>query len=625
MTCTIKYPVAEPGVSAVVVGNFSLQHVQLLRVWRSSNCRSLFPVAAGLVLASTMALADHRSDIGYTALQQELGASTPDGTGVIVSQVEGSQTVNGQQAWMPNILDAQFTGKTIVNASNAPAGLYSYHATGVGGDFYGNTISFAPAIADISAFSAGDWVAGGFLQTVNGSGGSRPNISTSRIANHSWVGSAGTGDTYVLRRVDWLVETDEYIQVAGLNNGNGVNSTTYALIAGAYNVISVGRTDTLHAVSTVALDSVYTAGRVRPDIVDPINSTSSATPHVSAAAALLVELGHGNPALSTDPVSVSMTNRAGAVVRNAERSEVIKAALMAGADRVTHNTAPNPTNVSFYRGTVGNQTANGLDRRYGAGQLNIRNSYWIIAGGEQNSTEDGNAGASVATRGFDYDPAFGYTGTSNTTATYPLPIQAQPSLLTASLVWNLDVVGGTNPNSFNPNTYLRDLNLAVIDLANGNAVVASSSSATENTENIWFVVPANAQYALRVTRTGNFTWDYGLAWQLLQDTDGDGAHDGQDSCLEAHNGPMLPDSGGNIQLDADGDGYGNMCDADLNNSGQVTSADYALMRSVLGEASTASSLAATADLNGSGTVTAADYTILRNAINQPPGPSGLIQ
>ena len=34
-------------------------------------------------------------------------------------------------------------------------------------------------------------------------------------------------------------------------------------------------------------------------------------------------------------------------------------------------------------------------------------------------------------------------------------------------------------------------------------------------------------------------------------------YDGQDNCIDA-NGPMTPDAGGNIQLDADGDGYGNL-------------------------------------------------------------------
>ena len=48
-------------------------------------------LTAGLALGSTIASADYRSDIGYTKLQQDLGGPIPDGTGVIVSQVEASQ------------------------------------------------------------------------------------------------------------------------------------------------------------------------------------------------------------------------------------------------------------------------------------------------------------------------------------------------------------------------------------------------------------------------------------------------------------------------------------------------------------------------------------------------------
>ncbi|MDP2323617.1 MAG: S8 family serine peptidase, partial [Gammaproteobacteria bacterium] len=457
--------------------------------------------------------------------------------------------------------------------------------------------------------------------TIAGSGGSRPKISTNRLANHSWIGTTGAADTYVLRRVDWLIETDELIQVAAPNNGGG--NSTLALVASAYNVIAVGRSDGQHQLGSVALDSTYATGRVRPEIVVPAESTSNAAPRVSAAAALLVETGHATPCPPTDPVSVGMTTRGGVLVCNAERSEVIKAALMAGADRVTRNSAPDPTNLARYRDTVLNQTVNGLDRRYGAGQLNIRNSYWIITGGEQSSTEDGNAGANVASRGFDYDPNFGGLSGGNTTATYPLPIQTYPALLTASLVWNLDITGGTNINNFNPAATLRNLDVALIDLANGNAVVASSASALDNTENLWVVVPANARYALQVTRTGSFTWDYGLAWQLLKDTDADGAYDDQDNCINVANGPLLTDAGGNSQLDADADGYGNVCDADLDNSGLVTTVDYSMLRSVFGNAATASPLAAAADLNGSGLVNTVDYSIFRTLINQPPGPSGL--
>ena len=55
---------------------------------------------------------------------------------------------------------------------------------------------------------------------------------------------------------------------------------------------------------------------------------------VASAAALLVEVGHnGGNTLSTDPAVTFTTNRNGDTIYNAERSEVVKAALMAGASR----------------------------------------------------------------------------------------------------------------------------------------------------------------------------------------------------------------------------------------------------------------------------------------------------
>ncbi len=565
-------------------------------------------LAVGLALGSPIATADYRSDVGYTKLQQELGGSIPNGAGVEVSQVEGAQTQNGTD-WMPDITNGEFVGKTIINESG---GIPSGHATPVGQAFYGSVTSMAPAITNISAYSTNDWLGSGLLNTIVGSGGPRPQISTSRITNHSWVGSTVTADTYILRRTDWLVETDEIIQVVGVNNGSG-GSATVALMASAYNVIAVGVSSGLNAVGSVALDTVYTAGRTRPDIVAPAANTSIATPYVAAATALLVDLGHDNSGLSLG----SMTNRANVLVRNAERSEVIKAALMAGADRVSHNSAPYPTNLALYRDTAPNQTTNGLDKRYGAGQVNIRNSYWILAGGEQNSTEDGNGAANVSSRGFDYDPNFGGSNSTNTTATYPLPVQAYPTLLTASLVWNLDIAGSSgNPNNnFDITATLRNLNISLIDLGNGNAVVASSASTNENTENLWVVIPANAQYALRVTKTGsNFNWDYGLAWQLLEDADADGAYDGQDNCTNVANF---------AQIDSDSDGFGNHCDGDFNNNSATNAQDTVIFRMQLGLPSTPPTYNM-ADLNANGAVNAQDTTRFRQLLGLPSGPSGLV-
>lgn len=106
----------------------------------------------------------------------------------------------------------------------------------------------------------------------------------------------------------------------------------------------------------------------------------------------------------------------------------------------------------------------------------------------------------------------------------------------------------------------------------------------------------------------------GVTSSPFVDTDTDGVADPVDNCSLAAN---------STQPDANGDGYGNICDADLNNSGGVTATDYAILRSVIGQSATASATAAAADLNSSGSVTATDYAILRSKIGSPPGPSGL--
>jgi hypothetical protein len=113
---------------------------------------------------------------------------------------------------------------------------------------------------------------------------------------------------------------------------------------------------------------------------------------------------------------------------------------------------------------------------------------------------------------------------------------------------------------------------------------------------------------------------------ISPDVDGDGVADQSDNCTLVANaltGNVPGTSTPKYQLDSDNDGYGNACDADLNNSGLVTAADFAILRSVLNELASYSPLSAAADLNGSGTVTATDFAILRARLNTPPGPSGL--
>jgi hypothetical protein len=105
-----------------------------------------------------------------------------------------------------------------------------------------------------------------------------------------------------------------------------------------------------------------------------------------------------------------------------------------------------------------------------------------------------------------------------------------------------------------------------------------------------------------------------MVFALAPDTDGDGIQDPIDNCRLTANA---------LQQDANLDGYGNICDADINNSGTVTTADFGLLRSVLGQSAGFSATAAASDMNSSGTVTTADFGLLRARLGTAPGPSGL--
>ena len=105
---------------------------------------------------------------------------------------------------------------------------------------------------------------------------------------------------------------------------------------------------------------------------------------------------------------------------------------------------------------------------------------------------------------------------------------------------------------------------------------------------------------------------------LQEDTgDGDGVGDACDNCTFVPNGPLLPDVGGNSQLDTDGDGYGNICDADLTQDNTVNLSDYSVFRSKFRSADP------DADFNGDGVVNLSDYSIFRSLYRKAPGPSAL--
>jgi len=89
------------------------------------------------------------------------------------------------------------------------------------------------------------------------------------------------------------------------------------------------------------------------------------------------------------------------------------------------------------------------------------------------------------------------------------------------------------------------------------------------------------------------------------DSDGDGVLDVSDNCL------LVPNP---AQVDADLDGFGNLCDADLDNDGVTNFVDLAIFRVLFLTSD------AVADLDSDGTVDFADLARLRALFFQPPGP-----
>ena len=514
-----------------------------------------------ILLFGSSSFAGYKEDIGYTALQAELGASIPDGSSVSsVTQAEaatlldhdGDDQTEAISVWMPDPENSQFSGKTIYDRSGSPA-FYSGHATGVGSLFYGNTGSIAPGLNAIESYLADNWLDEGFLR---GGGILKPLFTASRVANHSWIGRDDEYDAVDLRRLDWLISIDEYVQVVGPCRSNN------PLLGSAFNTIAVGQAAGESGSGTIAVDSVYTAGRTCPQLIAPQRFASSAIPVVAAGAALLIDLGHSNPVLSTDPVVQHTINRNGDIIYNAERSEVVKAALMAGTDRVTHNTVVIDgiiPNIIDYRVDPGDQAGNGLDRRYGAGQMNIYKSYHILADGEQNSEEDqAVTGGIIGSRGFDYDPSFGGDGGSNVTASYFFTNDTGLNRLWASLVWNIKIAGGEGSN-FDGAAAFNDLDLFLYDVTapEDPQLISASTGSAGSTENLWLRISKPGSYMIQV-RPGlgqaPFNWDYALAWRIGRPTDNDTDSMGDDWEVENSLDPLIHDS----FADADGDDASNL-------------------------------------------------------------------
>jgi hypothetical protein len=115
-----------------------------------------------------------------------------------------------------------------------------------------------------------------------------------------------------------------------------------------------------------------------------------------------------------------------------------------------------------------------------------------------------------------------------------------------------------------------------------------------------------------------FGLSFGTFAGVSPDTDSDGVPDAFDNCTNVPNGPLLGTNSCNAQEDNDNDGYGNPCDADLNNDTGVGLDDAAIALANQGNGA-----GDVADLNCDTGVGLDDAAIVLGAQGQVPGPSGL--
>ena len=410
-----------------------------------------------LAIAVGAARADYKADIGWTKLQAEVGGSLPNGAGVPVTQVEAPESVGN---YGPNPANPEFAGKTLTFKSGAAGN--SGHATTVAGYYYGLNGSIAPGITAIDVYEVNNWLGSGFLR--RGSVFS-PNAEPNAIQSHSWIGSfdsGGTNDIEVLRRFDSAIQQSEFLGIVGLNNFAANNVP--ALLAGNYNGISVGRSDSFHSYGTNTADGT---GRTKPELVAPFDATSWATPSVAATAAMLRQ---NAPA-------------------NGKKVVSLKSILLAGA---TKHQFPGWSRT----------LTRPIDSVFGAGQLSAYRSYHILNAGQQPASTT----ASVGIRGWDLNT----TRAAGRLYFFDIAAGNTAPALSALVTWNR-TIGGAWPAASTSTLANLTLKLYAATGFTKGTLIDSSESAVDNIEHIYQPSLPPGRYALEVTGDAN-SITYGLAW-----------------------------------------------------------------------------------------------------------------
>jgi hypothetical protein len=445
-------------------------------------------------------------------LIQDLGTNL-NGAGVRVAQAEGSIDTQGLQ-WevspayvgQPQSLFTYFSNGVSTNVFPNSLGEESPHADSAAWNFYGVATGVATNVAHVDNIDA-DYFVQGQVQVIGDITNYTFTLPSSNIddsvVNQSFAffnyTSGPNGLVYFnipTNEQTALDSTfDNYAAHYGtlFVSGAADGQPTYVCPpATCYNGIGVGVFEGNGSSVGPTLDN----GRCKPDItaIAPGGATSWSAPYVSGAAAILLQAGwRGDGGSDTNSATNMIT---------------LKTLLLNGAVKPADwsNSPPSP-----------------LDFRYGAGVLNVFNSYEQLAGGKHGynfstNIPEGTAHPPVVTAasipalsGWDFNTNKS-SSTDDAVNHYFFNVTNQNSAvtftLTSTLAWN------RHQNK----TAINNLELFLYNAANSN-LVASSTSVVDNVQHVFVPQLPQGRYDLQVWKAGggsivSTNERYALAWAI---------------------------------------------------------------------------------------------------------------
>ena len=443
-----------------------------------------------LLFSAAVARAGEFDTIGGTLLRQV--APTLVGSNVSVAQPEGYDSgvagafeVAPFTVGQPTSLFTWISSNGVANSYPNSVGSISSHADSVAGNFYGNgSTGVAPGVSHVDNYDA-DYFFNQFIANQT--------PISARVVNQSFIFANGDGSHLTTNEEQSVNSSyDDFAVQYGVLfvSGAGNGGTVYPA-ASCYNGIGVG---VYPGSSSVGPTS---DGRSKPDIVAPgSGATSFSTPYVSGAAAVLIQ-----GALRGD---------GGADTNSANDNRTIKALLLNGAVKPADWT---------------NGVTTPLDARYGAGVLNVFNSWNQLRGGKHafiEATTVANGNAHPPGGNASNEPAL--TGWDMNSLNNPTPLQDQINhyyfnlpgtnsfTLTATLTWLRPHSSILGPSGIN------DLNLFLYNTANGQLVLSSTSS-VDNVEHLYKTKLPPGRYDLQVLKNAqsqvSASETYALAFEFF--------------------------------------------------------------------------------------------------------------